>query len=65
MQIEPLKKQSSNRALLPTHTIARSGVTEDMIPGLAEHSTRDPRNSTTPRLPSQDQRERLFVEAMK
>jgi alcohol dehydrogenase class IV len=41
------------------------GVTEDMIPGLAEHSMTDPSNATTPRLPSQDEWEKLFEEAMK
>jgi alcohol dehydrogenase class IV len=45
--------------------LTEMGVTEDMIPGLAEHSMTDPSNATTPRLPSQDQWEKLFVEAMK
>jgi alcohol dehydrogenase class IV len=40
------------------------GVTEDMIPWLVDHSTTDPSNQTTPRLPSQNQWEKLFVEAM-
>ena len=45
--------------------LTEMGVTEDMIPGLGEHSITDPSNATTPRLPSQDQWEKLFVEAMK
>ena len=45
--------------------LSEMGVTEDMIPGLAEHSMADPSNATTPRLPSQDQWEKLFAEAMK
>ena len=45
--------------------LSEMGVTEDMIPGLVEHSMTDPSNATTPRLPSQDQWEKLFVEAMK
>jgi alcohol dehydrogenase class IV len=45
--------------------LSEMGVTEDMIPGLAEHSMTDPSNATTPKLPSQDQWEKLFAEAMK
>ena len=45
--------------------LSEMGVTEGMIPGLAEHSMTDPSNATTPRLPSQDQWEKLFAEAMK
>jgi alcohol dehydrogenase class IV len=44
--------------------LTEMGVTEDMIPGLAEHSMTDPSNATTPRLPSQKEWEKLFVEAM-
>ena len=44
--------------------LSEMGGTEDMIPGLAEHSMTDPSNATTPRLPSQDEWEKLFVEAM-
>ena len=40
------------------------GVTEEMIPGLVAHSMTDPSNATTPRLPSQDEWERLFLDAM-
>ena len=44
--------------------LSEMGATEDMIPGLAEHSMTDPSNVTTPRLPSQDEWEKLFAEAM-
>ena len=40
------------------------GVTEAMIPGLVEHSMTDPSNATTPRLPSKEEWEKLFLEAM-
>ena len=40
------------------------GVTEDMIPDLVAHSMTDPSNMTTPRLPSQEEWEKLFLEAM-
>ena len=48
---------------LPNGLAAR-GVTEDMIPGLVVHSMTDPSNATTPRLPAQEEWERLFLEAM-
>ena len=44
--------------------LAEMGITEDMIPGLAAHSITDPSNATTPRLPSADEWEKLFLEAM-
>ena len=44
--------------------LAEMGITEDMIPGLAAHSITDPSNATTPRLPSTDEWEKLFLEAM-
>ena len=44
--------------------LAEMGITEDMIPGLAAHSITDPSNATTPRLPSADEWEKLFFEAM-
>ena len=44
--------------------LAAMGVTEDMIPSLVAHSMTDPSNMTTPRLPSQDEWEKLFLEAM-
>ena len=40
------------------------GVTEDMIPELVEHSITDPSNVTTPRLPSPEEWEQLFLSAM-
>ena len=40
------------------------GVTEDMIPDLVNHSMTDPSNATTPRLPTQTEWEKLFIEAM-
>lgn len=44
--------------------LAAMGVTEEMIPGLVAHSMTDPSNATTPRLPKQEEWERLFLEAM-
>ena len=43
--------------------LAAMGVTEDMIPNLVAHSMTDPSIMTTPRLPSQDEWEKLFLEA--
>ena len=40
------------------------GITEDMIPGLVAHSMTDPSNATTPRLPTQEEWEKLFIDAM-
>ena len=40
------------------------GITEEMIPGLVAHSMTDPSNATTPRLPTQDEWEKLFLDAM-
>ena len=40
------------------------GVTEQMIPELVEHSITDPSNVTTPRLPSPEEWEQLFLSAM-
>ena len=40
------------------------GVTEEMIPKLVEHSITDPSNVTTPRLPSPEEWEQLFLSAM-
>ena len=44
--------------------LSAMGVTEDMIPNLVAHSMTDPSNMTTPRLPSQKEWEKLFLEAM-
>ena len=40
------------------------GVTEDMIPDLIAHAMTDPSNITTPRVPSLEEWEKLFLEAM-
>ena len=40
------------------------GVTENMIPELINHSVTDPSNATTPRLPSREEWERLFLDSM-
>ena len=53
-----------NEAIGLPNGLAAMGVTEDMIPGLVEHSMTDPSNATTPRLPSQEEWEKLFMEAM-
>ena len=44
--------------------LAEMGVTEDMIPELVAHSMIDPSNITTPRVPTQEEWEKLFLEAM-
>ena len=44
--------------------LGEMGVTEEMIPHLVAHSKTDPSNATTPRLPSQEEWEKLFLEAM-
>ena len=40
------------------------GVTEDLIPSLVAHAKEDPSNLTTPKLPSQEEWEKLFLEAL-
>ena len=45
-------------------SLSEMGITEDMIPELIAHATTDPSNLTTPRLPSQQEWEKLFLEAM-
>ena len=45
-------------------SLSEMGITEDMIPELVAHATTDPSNLTTPRLPSQEEWEKLFLEAM-
>jgi len=57
--IEELNKKIG----LPSN-LSKMGVTEDMIPWLVNHSATDPSNQTTPRLPSQNQWEKLFLEAL-
>ena len=44
--------------------LGEMGVTEEMIPHLVAHSMTDPSNATNPRLPSQEEWEKLFLEAM-
>jgi alcohol dehydrogenase class IV len=44
--------------------LAEMGVTEDMIPELVTHSIADPSNLTTPRLPNEEEWEKLFLESM-
>ena len=44
--------------------LAEMGVTEDMIPELVTHSITDPSNLTTPRLPSEEEWGKLFLESM-
>ena len=44
--------------------LAQMGVTEDMIPKLVKHSITDPSNLTTPRLPNEEEWEKLFLESM-
>ena len=58
-EIEQLNKEIG----LP-NGLAAMGVTEEMIPDLVAHSMTDPSNATTPRLPSQEEWEKLFLEAM-
>jgi len=57
--IEELNKKIG----LPSN-LSKMGVNEDMIPWLVNHSATDPSNQTTPRLPSQNQWEKLFLEAL-
>ncbi|MAR95943.1 MAG: 4-hydroxybutyrate dehydrogenase [Gammaproteobacteria bacterium] len=44
--------------------LGEMGVTEDMIPKLVAHAITDPSNLTTPRLPSQEEWEKLFLECI-
>ena len=44
--------------------LAEMGITEDMIPHLVAHSMTDPSNATTPRLPSDEEWTKLFMDAM-
>jgi len=53
----------NNKIGLP-EGLKEMGVTEDMIPDLVNHSMTDPSNATTPRLPTQTEWEKLFIEAM-
>ena len=53
-----------NEAIGLPKGLGEMGVTEEMIPHLVSHSMTDPSNATTPRLPSQEEWEKLFLEAM-
>ena len=44
--------------------LSEMGVTEDMIPDLIAHAMTDPSNITTPRVPSLEEWEKLFLEAI-
>ena len=44
--------------------LAEMGVTEDMIPDLVAHSITDPSNFTSPKVPTEKEWEKLFIEAM-
>ena len=44
--------------------LAEMGVTEDMIPELVAHSITDPSNFTSPKVPTEKEWEKLFIEAM-
>ena len=44
--------------------LAEMGVTEDMIPDLIAHAMTDPSNITTPRVPTLEEWEKLFLEAL-
>tara|TARA_Y100000991_G_scaffold193340_1_gene161358 strand:+ start:563 stop:1696 length:1134 start_codon:yes stop_codon:yes gene_type:complete len=45
-------------------SLKEMGVTEDLIPNLVAHAKEDPSNITTPRLPSEEEWEELFLKAM-
>ena len=53
-----------NKAIGLPSGLKEMGITEEMIPGLVAHSMTDPSNATTPRLPSQEEWEKLFLDAM-
>ena len=44
--------------------LAEMGVTENMIPDLVAHSITDPSNFTSPKVPTEKEGEKLFLEAM-
>ena len=46
------------------NNLKEMGVTEDLIPSLVTHAKEDPSNLTTPKLPSQEEWEKLFLEAL-
>ena len=63
-EVKKLTIEKINEKIGLPSGLAEMGITEDMIPGLVAHSMTDPSNMTTPRLPSQEEWEKLFLEAM-
>ena len=53
-----------NQAIGIPNNLKEMGVTEDLIPSLVAHAKEDPSNLTTPRLPSKEEWEELFLEAL-
>ena len=53
-----------NQTIGIPNNLKEMGVTEDLIPSLVAHAKEDPSNLTTPRLPSQEEWEELFLEAL-
>ena len=60
----PVEIEKLNQEIGLPSGLKDMGVTEDMIPGLVAHSMTDPSNATTPRLPTQEEWEKLFIDAM-
>ena len=60
----PVEIEKLNQEIGLPSGLKDMGVTEAMIPGLVEHSMTDPSNTTTPRLPSKEEWEKLFLDAM-
>lgn len=53
-----------NQTIGIPNNLKEMGVTEDLIPSLVTHAKEDPSNLTTPKLPSQEEWEKLFLEAL-
>lgn len=53
-----------NQTIGIPNNLKEMGVTEDLIPSLVDHAKEDPSNLTTPKLPSQEEWEKLFLEAL-
>ena len=53
-----------NQTIGIPNNLKEMGVTEDLIPSLVAHAKEDPSNLTTPRLPSKEEWEELFLEAL-
>ncbi|MFL2714748.1 MAG: iron-containing alcohol dehydrogenase [Gammaproteobacteria bacterium] len=56
-------KKLNEKIGIPSN-LREMGVTEDLIPNLVAHAKEDPSNITTPRLPSQEEWEKLFLDAL-